>query len=113
MHTRRLNESLTNDDALNKWAQDILHNAKTFSLWRIFEYTFNGDFHKILFTQLLYSRPNTYSTATSDHITSLGQVYLVISWLVRCFGFKGFLKQYLSLHRAVSHRGRKKREKID
>ena len=34
-------------------------------------------------------------------------------WLVGCFGLNGPLRQYFSLYRAVSQRGRKKREKID
>ena len=34
-------------------------------------------------------------------------------WLVSCFGFNGPLRQYFSLNRTVSQRGRKKREKID
>ena len=34
-------------------------------------------------------------------------------WLVGCFGFNGPLRQYFSLYRAVSQRGRKRREKID
>ena len=34
-------------------------------------------------------------------------------WLVSCFGFNDPLRQYFSLHRAVSQRVRKKREKID
>ena len=37
----------------------------------------------------------------------------VVIWLVGCFGFNGPLRQYFSLYRVVSQRGRKKREKID
>ena len=33
--------------------------------------------------------------------------------LVGCFGFDGPLRQYFSLCRAVSDRGRRKKEKID
>ena len=33
--------------------------------------------------------------------------------LVSCVGFNGPLRQYFSLYRVVSQRGRKKREKID
>ena len=32
------------------------------------------------------------------------------SWLVGCFGFNGPLRQYFSLYRAVSQRGRKRRK---
>ena len=35
------------------------------------------------------------------------------SWLVGCFGLNGPLRQHFSLYRAVSQRGRKKREMID
>ena len=34
-------------------------------------------------------------------------------WLLDCFGLNGPLRQNFSLNRAVSQRGRKKREKID
>ena len=33
--------------------------------------------------------------------------------LIGCIGFNGPLRQYFSLYRAVSHRGRKRRERID
>ena len=36
-----------------------------------------------------------------------------IGWLVGCFGLNGPLRQYFSLYRAVSKRGRKNREMID
>ena len=35
------------------------------------------------------------------------------SWLVGCFGFKGPLRQYFSLYRAVSQREGERRERID
>ena len=37
----------------------------------------------------------------------------LVGWLVGCFGFNGPLRQYFSLYRAVSQRGRKRRERID
>ena len=35
-----------------------------------------------------------------------------VDWLVACLGFNDPLRQYFSLYRAASQRGRKKREKI-
>ena len=36
-----------------------------------------------------------------------------VGWLVGCFGFYGPLRQYFRLYRAVSLRGRKRRERIE
>ena len=36
-----------------------------------------------------------------------------VGWLVSCFWFNGPLRQYFSLYRAVSQRGRKRREIIE
>ena len=33
-----------------------------------------------------------------------------MDWLVGCFGLNGPLRQYFSLYRAISQRGRKKKE---
>ena len=43
---------------------------------------------------------------------NLGIIFHITGWLVGCFGFNGPLRQYFSLYRAASQRGRKRREKI-
>ena len=37
----------------------------------------------------------------------------ILVGLVGCFGFNGPLRQYFSLSRAISQRGRKRRERIE
>ena len=50
----------------------------------------------------------------SEILTSILQRHLYsASWLVGCFGFKGPLRQYFSLHRAVSQREGERRERVD
>ena len=38
-------------------------------------------------------------------------LFSLVSWLVGCFGLNGPLRQYFRLYRAVTQRGRTKREK--
>ena len=45
--------------------------------------------------------------------TQCGKRSHEIGWLVGCFGFTGTFRQYFSPYRAVSERGRKRREKIE
>ena len=46
-------------------------------------------------------------------IFSLSPLLQSVGWLVGCFGFNDPLRQYFSLYRAVSQRGRKKGDKTD
>ena len=47
------------------------------------------------------------------HLSFLSFFSLSLGWLVGCCRFNGPLRQYFSLYRAVSQRGRKKREVTD
>ena len=68
-------------------------------------YVIYADFESII-------KPKTERAGDKSELTSEHEAW-GYDWLVGCFGFNGPLRQYFSLYQAVSHRGRKKREKID
>ena len=47
------------------------------------------------------------------HVLNESRLFNTVEWLVGCFGFNSYLRQYFILHLAVSLSGREKREMIE
>ena len=72
---------------------------------------FNSKNNERKYTRLIEEFSMNISTKVRlQNLQWFGSKWLVW-WLVGCFEFNGRLRQYMSLNRAVSQRGRKKREK--